>query len=47
MIKIIYFSGDSLSNEMSRKHNNLKLSCLSQGAVEVVAVMCSRVSCNP
>jgi hypothetical protein len=35
MIEIIYFSGDSLSNEMSKKYNNLKLSYLSQGAVKV------------
>jgi hypothetical protein len=36
MIEIIYFSGDSLLNGVSKKRNNLKLSCLSQRAVEVV-----------
>jgi hypothetical protein len=34
MIQIIYFSGDPLLNGVSKKRNNLKLSCLSQGAVE-------------
>jgi hypothetical protein len=36
MIEIIYFSGDSLLNRVSKKRNNLKLYCLSQGAVEVI-----------
>jgi hypothetical protein len=36
MIEIIYFLGNSLLNGVSRKHNNLKLSCLSQGVVKVV-----------
>jgi hypothetical protein len=39
MVEIIYFSVDSLLTGMSRKHNNLKLSCLSQGAVEVTALL--------
>jgi hypothetical protein len=36
MIEINYFSGDCLLTGMSKKHNNLKLCCLSQGAVEVI-----------
>jgi hypothetical protein len=39
MIEIIDFSGDCLLTEMSKKHNNLKLSCISQGAVEVIALL--------
>jgi hypothetical protein len=36
MIEIIYFSGDYPFTGMSKKHNNLKLCCLSQGAVKVI-----------
>jgi hypothetical protein len=36
MIEVIYFSEDSFLTMMSKKHNNLKLSCLSQGAVKVI-----------
>jgi hypothetical protein len=37
MMEIIYFSGDSLFTRMSKKCNNLKLSYLSQGVVEVIS----------
>jgi hypothetical protein len=36
MVEIIDFSGDLSLNWVSKKRNNLKLSCLSQGAVAVV-----------
>jgi hypothetical protein len=47
MIEILYFPGDSLLTGMGRKRNNLKLSCLSQGAVEVIALLHSQVNCRP
>jgi hypothetical protein len=40
MMEITYFSGDSLFTRMSKKYNNLKLSCLSQGAIKVIALLC-------
>jgi hypothetical protein len=36
MIEIIYFSGDSLLTRVSKKCNNLKLSWMSAGVVEVI-----------
>jgi hypothetical protein len=39
MTEIIYFSGDSLLTGMSKKHNNLKLSYLSQGVVKVITLL--------
>jgi hypothetical protein len=36
MIEIIDFSGDLSLNWVSKKGNNLKLSCLSEGVVKVV-----------
>jgi hypothetical protein len=47
MIEIIYFSGDSLLTGMSKERNNVKLSCLSQGVVEVIALLHLQVNCNP
>jgi hypothetical protein len=47
MIEIIYFSGDSLLTGVSKKCNNLKLSCLSQGVVKVIALLHLRVNYNP
>jgi hypothetical protein len=36
MMGIIYFYGDSLCTGMSKKQNNLKISCLSEGVVKVI-----------
>jgi hypothetical protein len=36
MIEISYFLGDSPLTGVSKKRNNLELSCLSQGVVKVI-----------